>query len=262
VTDRFPTPSWIHVDLRVPAGRVDVELSDTIETEVTVTPLSDGARDRMDEVSVTFEGDHLHVDAPENRAWIGRTPEYAVSIRGPVGSRIRLKSASADLVVRGTAGAVDVKTASGDVTVADVEGNLRVDSASADVRADSVGGDTVVTSASGDIGLGRAVGTVRAQSVSGDVRIGESHARLSVQTVSGDLRVDRLAAGSLELNAVSGDVELAVAPGIAVWLDVRSLSGDTRSELDASDGPAEGEQVVEIRGKTVSGDVRIRRAAA
>jgi hypothetical protein len=35
-----------------------------------------------------------------------------------------------------------------------------------------------------------------------------------------------------------------------------------RSELDAGDAPGDGEHVVEIRGKTVSGDVRIARATA
>jgi DUF4097 and DUF4098 domain-containing protein YvlB len=126
----------------------------------------------------------------------------------------------------------------------------------------SAGGRVQIRTASGDLGVARAHGPVKAQSVSGDVEVGEADAAIEVQTVSGDLKVGRVAAGPLTVNAVSGDVDVAIVPGTAVWLDLRSLSGDMRSELDSGDGPADGEHVVEVRGKTVSGDVRVRRAAA
>ena len=262
MTQRFDTPNPILVDARIPAGDVDLETGDTAETEVTVEPRNDSARERLDQVVVTLEGDRLRIEVPDNRFSFGRSPEYGVIVRCPTGSRVRLKTASADLTARGTVGGVDVKAASGDVRVEDVDGDLRVEAASSDIRAASVSGDASVRSVSGDIELGRALGPVNAQSVSGDVRLREAHGRTHVQTVSGDLKVDRLAAGSLELSAVSGDVDLAIAPGAAVWLDVRSLSGDMSSDLAAGDEPREGEAVIEIRGKTVSGDVSVRRAVA
>ena len=144
----------------------------------------------------------------------------------PDGLRIRLKTASADLTARGTVGGVEVKAASGDVTVADVDGDLRVDAASSDIRAASVTGDASVRSVSGDIELGRAFGPVNAQSVSGDVRLREAHGRTQVQTVSGDPKVDRLAAGSLSSTPSRGTSTWPSPPGAAVWLDLRSLSGD------------------------------------
>jgi hypothetical protein len=46
-------------------------------------------------------------------------------------------------------------------------------------------------------------------------------------------------------------------------MDVRSVSGDTSSELEASDGPpAEKSRLVELSISTVSGDVHIGRATA
>jgi DUF4097 and DUF4098 domain-containing protein YvlB len=262
MTQRFDTPNPILVDVRLPAGDVELDAGETNETEVTVEPRNDSARDRLDQVVVALEGDRLRIEVPENRFSIGRSPEYDVTVRCPTGSRVRLKTASADFTARGTVGGVEVKAASGDVTLADVEGDLRVDGASSDIRAASVSGDASVRSVSGDIELGRALGPVNAQSVSGDVRLREAHGRTQVQTVSGDLKVDRLVAGSLQLSAVSGDVDLAIVPGAAVWLDVRSLSGDMSSELAGGEEPREGEAVIEIRGKTVSGDVRVSRAVA
>ena len=251
MTQRFDTPDPILVDVRVPAGDVELETGETNETEVTVEPRNDPARERLDQVVVALDGDRLRIEVPD-RFSFGRSPEYAVTVRCPTGSRVRLKTASADLNARGTLGGVDVKAASGDVRVDEVDGDLRVEAASSDIRAVSVSGDANV----------RSLGPVSAQSVSGDVRLREAHGRTHVQTVSGDLKVDRLTAGSLELKAVSGDVDLAIAPGVAVWLDVSSLSGDMSSDLAAGDEPREGEAVIEIRGKTVSGDVTVRRAVA
>src|SRR5262245_49020039 len=146
MTQRFDTPNPILVDVRVPAGDVDLDAADTTETEVTVEPRNDPARDRLDQVVVSLEGDRLRIEVPDNRFSFGHSPEYAVTVRCPTGSRVRLKTASADLTARGTVGGVDVKAASGDVSVDDVDGELRVDAASSDIRAASVSGDTSVRS--------------------------------------------------------------------------------------------------------------------
>jgi hypothetical protein len=260
VTERFPTPSPIGLVLRVPAGRVEIDAADTDETVVTLEPLNGPARDRLDKVVIARSDDELRVEVPEHRGFVGRTPEYDVAVRCPAGSRVRLRGASADLEARGRLAELDVRSASGDVAVEDVDGVVRADSASGDVRVGSAG-EVQLRTASGDLSVGRVDGPAKAQSVSGDVEIGEAAGAVEVQTVSGDLRVARVAAGPVSVSAVSGDVELAVAPGAAVWLDLRSLSGTMRSELEAGE-PSADEHVVELRGKTVSGDVRVRRTAA
>jgi hypothetical protein len=57
-------------------------------------------------------------------------------------------------------------------------------------------------------------------------------------------------------------VLVRVRRGATVWLDVRSVSGDTHSELDAGEAPPDDTaHVMELRVNTVSGDVRIERAA-
>lgn len=258
----FETPDPITLDLRVPAGSVEVTATETTTTDVGIEPLNGPARDSLDKLVVSLEGSRLRLEVPQARMSLGRSPEYAITVRCPLGSEVKLRGASTDLVGRGRLGGVEVKTASGDALVEEVDGDLRSDSASGDVRAETVTGTVEIRTASGDLSVRRAVGPVKAQSVSGDVEIGASESRLEVQTVSGDLRAQRIAGGPVSVNAVSGDVEVAVAPGAAVWLDLRSLSGDMRSDLDAGDGPAEGESVLEIRGKTVSGDVRVRRASS
>ena len=101
-----------------------------------------------------------------------------------------------------------------------------------------------------------------ANSVSGDVVVGEVYGDLTVGTVSGDLMVRAAGPGEVGLKAVSGDVVVAMRRGLRVKLDVSSVSGSVGSELDVSDTPsrADGPEA-NLRVRTVSGDVRITRAA-
>ena len=71
--------------------------------------------------------------------------------------------------------------------------------------------------------------------------------------------------GRLQLKTVSGDAAVGVVPGRRVWLELSSVSGRMRSDLDDEPSGAEadaGPATVSISARTVSGDVRVRRAAA
>ena len=69
--------------------------------------------------------------------------------------------------------------------------------------------------------------------------------------------------GNVAAHSVSGDVQIGVRRGSKVFLDCNTVSGDTSSELELTpDAPAGDGPLVEIRAKTVSGDIRITRAPA
>jgi hypothetical protein len=58
-------------------------------------------------------------------------------------------------------------------------------------------------------------------------------------------------------------VTIGVRRGSKVFLDCNTVSGDTTSELElTTEAPAGDGPLVEIRAKTVSGDIRITRAPA
>ena len=71
-------------------------------------------------------------------------------------------------------------------------------------------------------------------------------------------------ATGVRVTAVSGDVSVATRPGLALWIDAQSVSGTMRSDLEVGDYPATeaSESPVELRVRTVSGDVRISRAGS
>ena len=59
------------------------------------------------------------------------------------------------------------------------------------------------------------------------------------------------------------DPRLTVRDGLALWIDAQSVSGSVTSDLDVGgdEGEAEGGVRVELRARSVSGDIRITRAA-
>ena len=69
-----------------------------------------------------------------------------------------------------------------------------------------------------------------------------------------------ITAGRGEINTVSGDISVAVPAGIGVYLDLSTLSGDARSDLEPAG--SDGDAGLSLVCRSVSGDVRVIRAAA
>ena len=59
----------------------------------------------------------------------------------------------------------------------------------------------------------------------------------------------------------AGDVHVGVRAGVPVWTDISTVSGEIRSSLTGAGEPEPGAEHLELRAKTVSGDVTILRAA-
>jgi DUF4097 and DUF4098 domain-containing protein YvlB len=81
-----------------------------------------------------------------------------------------------------------------------------------------------------------------------------------MSTGSGDLQVRRASPGRLLAKGASGDIEIGVPPGLPVWTDLSTLSGSVVSDLEPLGPPAEGDDSLAIRARTVSGDISLRLA--
>ena len=270
---RFETPGPLALRVAIGSGRVDVTAVDSAVTEVEVTPLRDDEGTRRAAAETRVEllergGRHeLVVEAPE-RLDLGsvlfrRGAKLGVTIRCPSGADLDVRTASAPVRATGVLGAVESKAASGDVSFEDVR-SLHAGAASGDVSARSVAEACTVKTAAGDAHLGAVGGPLTVNLVSGDLELGEARDSVSVSTVSGDQRLGAVSAGPVKLSSVSGDVRVGVRPGLRLYLDVGTVSGSARSDLDPDEAAAgePGGEAVELRIRTVSGDARIERAAA
>jgi len=269
---RFDTPGRVAFRISAPGGRVTVDTWDEPGVEVDVVALrgDDVSRQAAEETRIEAkERGSLHeilVEVPkrEGRFGIfGRSPEIGIAIRCPEGADVDLSTHSSDLEGRGPLGDVTVKSASGDVSVGDVK-QLGFNTASGDVSAGAIAGTLTLKSASGDVDVRSVGGPATVNTVSGDIRIGSTDEDAQLNAVSGDIDLQS-AGAAVRISAVSGDVNVAARSGLALWIDAQSVSGTMQSDLDVTDLPpseANESSPVELRIRTVSGDVRISRSGA
>ncbi len=264
----FDTPG--EPALRIVVGSPDIEIRSWAEprTEIVLVARRSGgsAAQMLEDVRIELEGREqareILIEQPKKLfALSERSGRFTIRIRCPHRSRLDCSNAASDLVVDGALREVAVKTASGDVRLDRVTGDLLVNGASGDLTVSEVGGHATVSSASGDVDLGEVGGGLGVKLVSGDLHVRKVSGAVAVTTVSGDVELATLGGGDVSVQTVSGDVQIGLGPGVHAWLDLSSVSGDTQSDLDLTgDGPAEGD-VLEVRVKSVSGDVIISRAA-
>jgi hypothetical protein len=266
--ETFQTPEPIELELRVPSGTVEVDAGDTQETTVDLEAMSDddASRAAVESARIELHGGRLLVDVPEQKVWgisFGRGAQVRLRVRTPAGARVLLSTRSADARLRGRLARLDAQTTSGDVEVEQVDGDALVRSVSGDLDIGRVAGELELASTSGDATVARAEGPLQANMISGDVTVREAESSARVKTVSGDQRLDVVSQGDVDLRSVSGDIVVGVRRGSRVWIDANSVSGNLRSDLDLSDSRPEGEgTMVELRARTVSGDLRVGRAEA
>jgi DUF4097 and DUF4098 domain-containing protein YvlB len=261
-----PTPTSLYVELG--SGDLVVRCDGVGRTTVDV----DGKD--AEEVTVEQRDDQIVVIAPKRSGgFFGGGHDLSVHVTMPSGSKLATKVGSADVTVSGRLGETWVKSGSGDVRVEEVEGtalfetgsgdvqadsvsaDLRVKCGSGDVEIDTVGADASISTGSGDVAIGTALGSVQIKSGSGDMRVREAHRDVSLSTASGDLCVDTIRRGRLRANNVSGDIRVGVPSGIPVWTDISSMTGSVRSGLEGAGQPEEGQDFIELRAKTISGDI-------
>jgi DUF4097 and DUF4098 domain-containing protein YvlB len=258
----FPCSEPIDIDIYSWAsGSVAISGEPTQTVTVEVTPDSSRVDEQLlEEVRVTFDGHQLKVSGPKASGFWRRSG-LDLTIKAPAGSRCEAHTASADVSCVGELGSLTVQTASGDVTASSVTGDGVVRTASGDVMLRDLAGEAQINTASGDVQLQRIGGEARVNTVSGDINIAQCQGPVGAHTVSGDIELGAVASGTVGLNSVSGDLTVRVVPGISLYLDLSSTSGDIKNELDEGYDEDSG-STLEIKCRTLSGDIRIRRAPA
>jgi len=234
-TWEFPGHDPVDLRVRIPAGDIAVSAAATQATTVAL----DGSDRTLAATRVQFEDGTLSIIVPD-QSGLFSDGSVDVVVELPEGSSCRVHTASADVRCTGELAALDVHTASGDVSAERVSGHARVDTAS------------------GDVSLGTAA-EAEVESASGDVRIGQVSGGVAVRTASGDVQIEAASGPRTDVNAASGDISVGVAPGIGVYLELSSLSGTVSSELEP--GEESGGTDMTLQCRTISGDVRVSRAA-
>jgi DUF4097 and DUF4098 domain-containing protein YvlB len=278
----FTTPSPISATIDVVAGDIRVIAGDRADTTVDVRP-----RDESNDLDVRtaaqtrvdYADGKLTVKSPKPfQVYFGsKSATVDVTVSLPAGSDVRGTTMQGDLWCEGRAGNCQLRTFDGDIRVDEAE-SLRLRTMNGRIAADRVTGDAHVTG-SGEVQLtevdgaayvknlngpswiGQAGGQVHVNSAHGDIAIDRAGPEVVARTAYGSVRLAEVVRGSAVLQTASGEVEVGIRQGTAAWLDVKSSFGAVRNELQTSGAPDGPEETVQIRARTLDGDIVIRRAA-
>lgn len=265
----FSTAEPVTLFVEIGKGTLTVEATETTESTVEVSGTD------AEKVSVVHSDKKIAIVGPRHAGFGGRDKGVEVLVTVPRDSDLVTKMGSADVIARGRYGLARLKSGSGDILLDEATGVVVVDIGSGDTELESVHGDLRVKSGSGDVRVGTSAGSVGISTGSGDVVLGTTRAAavlktgsgdltvtraesdLSLSTASGDLEVGRFDRGGLRTKSASGDVRIGIPRGVPVWTDISTVSGRIGSDLESTGQPAEGQDHVELRATTVSGDVRL-----
>jgi DUF4097 and DUF4098 domain-containing protein YvlB len=265
---RFETHDPVNLVVEISKGHVNVVCTDITESTVLVEG------NHADEVVVEQRGDTISVLEPGRGRIFGDNALH-VDITVPTRSNPAVRTGSADVQLEGTAGHAQLRSGSGDLSaetveghllaetgsgelrVGEVHGNLKVKSGSGDVEVGEVAGTASISTGSGDVTVQTARGNTVVKTGSGDLSVDETHGDTSFSTGSGDASIDHVHRGRVTVKGASGDVSIGVQGGVPVWTDITTVSGTIRSNLLGAGQPRDGEDHIEVRAKTVSGDIAL-----
>jgi DUF4097 and DUF4098 domain-containing protein YvlB len=259
------------VRIEIGAGQVEIVPVDGDRTQVQIE-VENGTED---DVRCKLSGSELIVETTKNHR---RGPEVRIRIQTPDVLAARIKTGSGDISARATLGEARLSTGSGQIRLERVEGTLAAGTGSGDIRVDHAAGQLRANTGSGSIDIERADALAALSTGSGDVRVGEADGPTTVKVGSGDIIIERirdhsvatsgsgdvrveLADGpSVRAETARGDVQIGVPDGVPTYLDLKTVTGRIRCDLEPGEQPAEGERSLMLRARTVSGDITVVRA--
>ncbi len=262
-------PQKVHVELQ--SGDLDVEA-----TEESILTVDVDGQDAA-EVRVERTEAGLEVVGPRRTGFLSSSRSYRLRLRVPVDSDLSTRLGSAGVTTRGRLGTVhlasgsgdveidevrtaSVKTGSGDIALGAVAEDADLKAGSGDVRVRSAGGAARIVTGSGSVEVRDGHGALSLKSGSGDVAVASASGDASLFTASGDLSVGRVDRGKVQLRNVTGDIRLGVAAGTPVWTEVSTTTGRVHSTLPPVGPPRDGQDHVEVRASSVSGDIHLAEA--
>lgn len=262
----FNTSEPVRLFVTIGSGTVRVEAAPRDTTVVAISGRN------ADKVRVEQHGRQIDVVGPPLRGFT-LDSGLEVVVHLPEDSDAGVKTGSADIDLAGRLATVMARSGSGDIGVEQStgpmvaetgSGNIRIGEAGAELRIKSGSGDisvgttlrtTVVSTGSGDVELGTVHDTVNVKTGSGNLRIAAASADVQLATGSGDLEVGSMSKGRLSGKGASSDIRVGVPAGVPVWTDLTTVTGKIRSTLQPAGQPRDGQDHVELRARTVSGDI-------
>ena len=270
--DASPT---VHLSISNVAGSVTVLGWNRSQVEVT-GELGDGARPLV--LSGSSADLRVKVEPQGGAGWFhwasdSRMGPTALEVHVPRAAALTISVISATVAIDGLdGGTISLDTISGKARIHARTPSLRVDSVSGGIELSGQAEQADLQTVSGDIQAPSLGAAARLQTISGHVQAaGGPWRKFSLSTVSGDAQLAGALAqgGSLDVDSMSGDVQLQLPATTSAVLHASSFSGALRSDFGsprkADHGPGSsldvrlGDGRGRVSIETFSGDLSIHR---
>jgi DUF4097 and DUF4098 domain-containing protein YvlB len=277
----FATPEPIKATLDFSVADVRIVAGERAETTVEVEPADPGDNEDVKAAAKTrveFADGELLVKGPKytTKLW-GKGGALHVVIELPAGSRVRGTSSMGDFRVSGRVGdsrfktsmgnidlgetaRLEANTAMGDVSVGRATGHAEVGTGSGELRIREIDGTAVLKNSNGETRVGEVTGDLRVSTANGDILVDVAHTGVDAKTAAGDIRIGQVVRDAVVLETAVGEIEVGIREGSAAWLVLNTVTGTVHNSLTAADGPGRTDETVEVRARSTTGDIVIRRA--
>jgi DUF4097 and DUF4098 domain-containing protein YvlB len=276
----FQTPGPARLRVDIPKGRIKVMAEQTEVTRIELVAIHGDATAKAwiaDAEVAERDGEIVVRIHKTGLTLFGMGGSVEARIHAPFGSAAVLSTGSGRIETTGRLGEVSAssgsgaicldeceqaraRAGSGDITIVSSTGLADAKTGSGRITVGHVGGDARINTASGHAELAEAVGDAKVNTGSGHIEVGQAGDSLEAFAASGNVQVRRADHGRVRARTFSGHVYVGVAKGTAALLDVSTMSGRVKSQLEAAAAPAEGEKRVELVISTMSGNVDVVRA--
>lgn len=276
----FPAEGPVTVDIELPAGKVDLRLSEEPRVRAELRQLTANQETNMISGLLSWVGerlgDHLgehtsnallalheaNIEYDEgervlrirpSRQFPNRLVPLHVTVFAPADSTLRVRGGGVNVAAEGNLGGGDLQTGSGLVALGSVTGSTRVQAGTGSVRIGTVRAELRVRTGAGPVSVDGVRDSAAITTGGGDVRIGSVHGEVLAKTGNGDITVAEAHAGTVELVTGSGELRIGLPSGVPAELDLHGAPGRMHSELELSDQRPDTEPAVVLRGKTAGG---------
>lgn len=266
-----------HLSVSNVAGAVIVQTWNKSEVAMT------GSLGFNSKIEVTGDADDLSIKVKglheSDSGWFHWSDDNmgatTLKLMVPAGVHLDVDTVSARIDAKGLKGGkLDLHTVSGNVRLDATSPQVRIKSVSGEVTLEGTADHLSITTVSGDIHARQAVHNATAQSVSGDIHLGGGPLQeVQMESVSGDLNLDATLAADADadLHSTSGDIEVNLGGHAQISISANTFSGDIHSAYGTVHTPEYGPGSslnarvgngnATITLKTMSGDIGIGHGA-
>lgn len=158
-----------------------------------------------------------------------------LDIRVPRNSVLRFEGTNIDVTVEGVYGSTDIEVVNGDVNASNLRGTISIETVNGEIDATGLNGRISLETVNGDIDDTDSEGSrLSLNTTNGDIDTTTRSLRISADTTNGDIDITAGALDELRVSTVGGDLDARVALNPQGEININSVSGRIELSVPAA----------------------------